>query len=152
MHLKEIIVSDCPFISDRGLQIAASQCLELASLAVNETRVSSFGIKSFFFIAANNLQYLDLSLLTISNELFLSMGEPQLRLKSLILAGYKGITAAGILDSSFFCLLKDYHHLEELEMESTGLRWGTSQMVSDQECWKLKSLNVATWMQTLQLQ
>lgn len=188
VHLKELIVSDCPFISDRGLQIATSQCLELASLAVNGTRVSSFGIKSFL-VAANNLQYLDLSLLTIPGELFLSMGELQLPLKSLILAGCKGITAAGILglaracpllahlnlegahcltdeimevlaqslpnitylclnycslltDSSFFCLLKDCHHLEELEMESTGLGWGTSRMASEQECCKLKSLKI----------
>jgi len=189
IHLKELIVSDCPFISDRGLQIVASQCLELSSLAVNGTKVSSFGIRNFV-VFANNLQYLDLSLLTISGELFLCMGELHLPWKRLILAGCKGITAAGILglaracpllahlniegahcltdeimeilaqslpnitylclnycslltDSSFFYLLKECHHLEELEMVSTGLGWGTSGMTPDQECCKLKSLKIA---------
>ena len=192
IHLKELIVSDCPFISDKGLQFVASQCLELTSLAVNGTKVSSFGIRNFL-VSANNLQNLDLSLLTISGELFLFMEEHHVPWKILVLSGCKGITAAGILglalacpllvhlnlegahwltdeimeilsqslpnitylclnysslltDSSFFFLLKNYHHLEELEMESTGLGWGTSGMALDQECCKLKSLKINSFI------
>eukprot|EP01018_Ginkgo_biloba_P039699 Gb_06464 [translate_table: standard] len=189
IRLKELILFDCPFITDNGLGIIASHCSELTTLAVNGARISSLGIRTFIS-STISLQFLDLSLLTLSDELLSHMGELHLPLKRLVLARCKGITSAGIVgiaracpllaylnlegaqcltdeimetlaqslsnltyiclnycslltDSSFFCLLKNCSHLEELEMESTGLGWGTSGMAPNQQRCKLRSLKIA---------
>ncbi|XP_057870554.1 uncharacterized protein LOC131077147 isoform X2 [Cryptomeria japonica] len=98
-HLQELILFDCPLISDIGLEMIASQCPQLTSLAVNGGRISQSAIKSF--ASTTSLQCLDLSLLHISDELLLSLAE--LKLTRLILARCKGMTLAGILGLSRLC-------------------------------------------------
>eukprot|EP00252_Welwitschia_mirabilis_P012167 TRINITY_DN2705_c0_g1_i1.p1 TRINITY_DN2705_c0_g1~~TRINITY_DN2705_c0_g1_i1.p1 ORF type:complete len:598 (+),score=61.53 TRINITY_DN2705_c0_g1_i1:714-2507(+) len=187
--LKEITVFGCPLISDWGLQILATHRVKLSSLAVNGLRISSFGVQTFLS-SAKTLQYLDLSLLTISDELLMCMRDLNLPLRSLVLAKCKGISIYGLraldrafpllthlnlegahcltdetmeilaqssqnikslclnfcsllTDSTFFSLLRHCRMLEELEMESTALGWGSCRMNPALVSCKLSSLRIA---------